>query len=316
VRLWLVLLLACCRLAGQAQVPIVEPRDFYKLVEASGVHAVVIESGHVVWQRGKITARACEAPVIAERIPKAMLDSPAPIPPGATMRQVLENRADGTPGEEVLENREFREHLDRPEHLPQALAFAKQQHQPLGWFIQEYGGKRILWCHSPAVLIVQVPEKKMSLVVSPAPSVEDINVLRSSVALMFLQEVAMLGKPDADNAIDAALDALAAGDREAAASLARKALDRFPELENSPDVSLLHLFSRLGLPETEASATAVIKVHPSLPTAWFYYGQYVENRKRYREAAACYDKILLHQPPWHNWTVEAARKELKYLRTN
>jgi tetratricopeptide (TPR) repeat protein len=173
-----------------------------------------------------------------------------------------------------------------------------------------------LWCHSPAVLIVQVPGKKFSLVLSPAPPIDDNNVLRSSIVLEFLQEVTMLGKPDADNMIDAALDALAAGDREASARLARKALDRFPELENSPDVSLLHLFSRLGFPETEASATAVIKAHPSLPTAWFYYGQYVENRKRYREAAACYDKIVLHQPPWHNWTVEAARKELNYLRTN
>lgn len=304
-------LLASWQLAGQARF-----ENFSRDVQNQNVRVVVIESGRVVWQRGEITDAACEAPVIAERIPKAMLDSPAPIPSGATIRQVLENRADGMPGEEVLENREFVQALHLSEDLPGAIPFAKRQHGPLGWFIQEYGGERILWCHSPAVLIVQVPGKKQTLVVAPAPKVEDTNVLRSSIVLQFLQQVAMLGKPGADNMIDSALDLLAKGEREASASLARMALDGSPELENAPDVSLLHLFSELGFPETEASATAVIRAHPSLPTAWFYYGQYVENRKRYREAAACYDKILMHQPPWHNWTVEAALKELKYLRTN
>jgi hypothetical protein len=52
-----------------------------------------------------------------------------------------------------------------------------------------------------------------------------------------------------------------------------------------------------------------------VPTAWFYYGQYLENSKRYREAAACFEKITMHQPPWHNWTVAAAKKELTYLKT-
>ena len=98
-------------------------------------------------------------------------------------------------------------------------------------------------------------------------------------------------------------------------TLAHQALDKFPELESTPDVTLLYLFAQLGLPETEASATAVIRDHPSLPTAWFYYGQYLENSKRYREAAACFEKITMHQPPWHNWTVAAAKKELTYLKT-
>jgi len=298
-------------LVGQAHI-----EQFSRDLATQNIRAAVIESGRVVWQRGEINEAACEAPVIAERIPPKLLDTPAPIPSGATIRQVLENRADGTPGEEILENRDFVQALHSSEHLPSAIPFAKRQHAPLGWFIQEYGGERILWCHSPTVLIVQVPGKKQSLVVAPAPSLEDTNVLRSSIVLQFLQQVAMLGMPGADHIIDSALDLLAKGDREASVSLVRGALDRSPELENSPDVSLLHLFSELGFPETEASATAVIKAHPSLPTAWFYYAQYVENRKRYREAAACYDKIVMHQPPWHNWTVEAARKELKYLRTN
>ena len=98
-------------------------------------------------------------------------------------------------------------------------------------------------------------------------------------------------------------------------SLARQALDKFPGLESTPDVTLLYLFAQLRLPETEASATAVIQEHPSLPTAWFYYGQYLENSKRYREAAACFEKITMHQPPWHHWTVAAAKKELTYLKT-
>jgi tetratricopeptide (TPR) repeat protein len=78
---------------------------------------------------------------------------------------------------------------------------------------------------------------------------------------------------------------------------------------------LLYLFAQLGLKESEASATAVIRAHPSLPTAWFYYGQFLENAKRYREAAACFEKITTHQPPWHHWTVAAAKEELTYLKT-
>jgi tetratricopeptide (TPR) repeat protein len=115
--------------------------------------------------------------------------------------------------------------------------------------------------------------------------------------------------------IDQALVALDRGENEKSAVLTRQALDKYPELESTPDVTLLYLFAQLRLPETEASATAVIKEHPDLPTAWFYYGQYLENSKRYREAAACFEKITMHEPPWHHWTVAAARKELTYLKT-
>lgn len=104
-------------------------------------------------------------------------------------------------------------------------------------------------------------------------------------------------------------------ENDKSAALARQALDKFPELESTPDVTLLYLFAQLGFRETEASATAVIQAYPELPTAWFYYGQYLENSKRYREAAACFEKITMHQPPWHHWTVAAARKELIYLKT-
>jgi len=275
----------------------------------------VIKSGHIVFQHGKITGKAPEEPVIAERIPQDLLDKPAPIPPGATIRQVLANTADGTPGEEILDNREFFEAL-KPmagrAPVPNALKFAMEEHGTLGWFTQEYGGERLLWSFGPSVLLIRVPSKNLTLVISgdlTAARLQDGNVLRSKIAL------GLLGSPaGADDLVDTALELLSMGHREQSAALTREALKQFPELESTPDVTLLYLFSQLGLPETEASATAVIRAHPSLPTAWFYYGQYLENNKRYREAAACFEKISMHEPPWHNWTVAAAKQELRYLK--
>jgi hypothetical protein len=307
---WLAWLLAVLPLAGQ-----VVRLDDYE----PNVHIAVIKSGHIIFQRGKITARAPEEPVIAERIPRALLDSPAPIPPGATIRQVLTNTADGTTGEEVLENRAFFEALHTTGTLPNAVEFAKQQHGTLGWLAQDYLGERVLWAHGPSVLIVRLPSKSLTLVVSgdlSAARLEDGNVLRCKTALRLLEDPSILGGPRrADNLIDSALESLYKGDREGSADLAREALDKYPELESTPDVTLLYLFAQLGLKETEASATAVIRAHPSLPTAWFYYGQFLENQKRYREAAVCFEKITTHLPPWHNWTVAAAKKELPYLKT-
>jgi tetratricopeptide (TPR) repeat protein len=162
------------------------------------------------------------------------------------------------------------------------------------------------------VLLIRVPSKNLTLVISgdlTAARLQDGNVLRSKIAL------GLLGSPaGADDLVDTALELLSMGHREQSAALTREALKQFPELESTPDVTLLYLFSQLGLPETEASATAVIRAHPSLPTAWFYYGQYLENNKRYREAAACFEKISMHEPPWHNWTVAAAKQELRYLK--
>ncbi len=303
--------LACWLLAGQVRFDDYDPN----------IHTAVIKSGHIVLQRGSITARAPEEPVIAERIPRALLDTPAPIPPGATIRQVLSNTADGTPGEEVLDNRSFFDAL-KPivgnVPLPSALKFAMEEHGTLGWLSQEYQGERLLWSYGPSVLIVRVPSKSITLVVSgdlKAARLEDGNVLRSKMAANLLRGHLLGGAGGADYLIDAALENLHDGDREESAVLAREALSLYPELETTPDVTLLYLFAQLGLPETEASATAVIKAHPSLPTAWFYYGQYLENSKRYKEAAECFEKITMHQPPWHNWTVAAAKKELTYLKT-
>ncbi len=290
------LLLACWLLAAQDRFAKFA-RDLQQ--QAPAVRAVILESGHVIWKNGEIGAPACEEPVIAERIPKKLLDTPAPEPRGATIRHVLMNMADGTPGEEVLENPDFFEALHTSGTLPGAVEFAAHAHGELGWLSEEYGGQRVLWCHSPSVLIVRIPSKHLTLVA--AIHFDDSSIARSLLALTFFREIAGLSVAESDLLIDS--------------GQVRKALDAYPEIANAPDVSLLHLFSELNLPETEASATAVIKAHPSLPTAWFYYGQYLEKNKRYREAAACFEKITMHQPPWHNWTVAAARKELTYLKT-
>ena len=98
VRLWLAALLACWPLASQ----VVRIDDYDPTI-----HTAVIKSGRIVFQRGNITEPAPEEPVIAERVPRALLDKSAPGLTGATIRQVLLNTADGTPGEEVLENRSF-----------------------------------------------------------------------------------------------------------------------------------------------------------------------------------------------------------------
>jgi len=187
---------------------------------------------------------------------------------------------------------------------------------------QEVAGQRVEWRSQATFLTIRLPAKRLALVLSAnaksltaAPRLEDGNILRSSIALAFLEDVAGLQISEREELIAHAFTALYLGHRDAGTMLARQALDKFPELESTPDVTLLYLFAQLGLPETEASATAVIKAHPSLPTAWFYYGQFLESNKRYREAAACFEQITMHQPPWNHWTVAAAKQELTYLKT-
>jgi hypothetical protein len=320
VKLLAAALLLVCQAAAQSRF---EHFDRDLKIAAHDLHiadlrAEVLESGRVVWKNANITAPAPEEPAIAEGVPAALLDSPAPLPAGATIRQVLSNTADGTPGKEVLDNRSFFEAL-KPlaghKPVPGAVEFASEDRGPLGWFSQDYAGQRILWSFDPSLIVVKVPAKGLALVVSAnstalteAARLQDGNIVRSTIVLAFLKDVAGVSEVERDELINRALI-------ETSATLTRQALDKFPELESTPDVSLLYLFARLGLPETEASATAVIRAHPALPTAWFYYGQYLENQKRYREAAACYEQITMHQPPWHNWTVDAARVALMHLQS-
>lgn len=301
MRVWLAALpalgLASWGLGSQARW-----ENFRRDLQSPDMRIAVIEAGRVVWRQGEMDEPACEEPVIAERIPQARLDTSAPEPPGATIRQVLENRADGTPGEEFLENLDFFRALGAKGRIPRAIPFALHAHGTLGWLSQDYAGEHILWCHSPSILIVRIPSRQLALVAAANfKQAEDGNIARSAVALAFFKDVAGLAVAESDELI--------------AQGRVREALDKFPRLETTPDVSLLHLFAQLDLPETEGSATATLKAHPSLPTAWFYYAQYVEHNKRYREAALCYEKITQHSPPWHNWTVAAASKELTYLKT-
>lgn len=184
---------------------------------------------------------------------------------------------------------------------------------------QDFAGQRIDWWFQANCLTMELAVKRLvvcadSKSLTEAPRLEDGNILRSSIALAFIKDIAGLQVSDREQLIARAFAALYLGDRAASAALVHQALDQFPKLESTPDVTLLYLFSQLGLPETEASATAVIRDHPELPTAWFYYGMYLENDKRYREAAACFNMIVDHQPPWHNWTVAAAKKELAGLQ--
>jgi tetratricopeptide (TPR) repeat protein len=198
-------------------------------------------------------------------------------------------------------------------HLPvRDLAIARQV----------IAGLDVEWGLLGKGLTILLPARDLELKVSAstaalaeAPRLEDGNILRSEIALAFFNDVAGLQISEREELIAHAFTALYLGERDVSTTFARQALDKFPELESTPDVTLLYLFAQLGLPETEASATAVIKAHPSLPTAWFYYGQFLENSKRYREAAACFEQITMHQPPWHHWTVAAARRELMYLKT-
>jgi hypothetical protein len=215
-------------------------------------------------------------------------------------------------------------HLDAEVHQSGRVVWKRGAvHVPVrtvsGPVSQDFAGQRIEWWFQAKCLTIELAAKGLvvcanSKALTEAPRLEDGNILRSSIALAFIQDVAGLQVSDPEELIAHAFTALYLGDRVDSAAMVHQALDQFPELESTPDVTLLYLFAQLGLPETEASATAVIREHPSLPTAWFYYGMYLENEKRYREAAACFHMIVDHQPPWHNWTVAAAKKELAGLQ--
>ncbi len=135
------------------------------------------------------------------------------------------------------------------------------------WTSQEYHGERLLWSYESPMLIVKLPNKHLELTVSAdlkAARLEDGNVARSTIVLAFFRDVAGLGDLERDELIDHALVALDRGENEKSAAFTRQALDKYPELESTPDVTLLYLFAQLRLPATEASATAVIKAHPSI----------------------------------------------------
>jgi len=57
----------------------------------------------------------------------------------------------------------------------------------------------------------------------------------------------------------------------------------------------------------------VLKEHPDLPAAWLYYGRYLRNEKRFREATLCFKQITEHDPPLNDPAVAEAKKELSTL---
>ena len=132
---------------------------------------------------------------------------------------------------------------------------------------QEVAGQRIQWWVQAPCLKVELPVKRLAFVVCSnskslveAPRLDDGNILRSSIALIFFRDVAGLPVSERDELIAHAFTALYVGDRDASAALVHEALDKFPELESTPDVTLLYLFAQLGLPETEASARASVRL--------------------------------------------------------
>jgi hypothetical protein len=199
----------------------------------------------------------------------------------------------------------------------------------LGWFSQTYLNERIIWHYgqdtNAGSLFLRVPNRKLTLIVlSDSPAISDAtrlldgNVARSPIAVAFFKQVALSNQPagafERDELENRALIAFHAGRRDESASIIKDALTKFPEMESSDDLTLLGLLAQLQLPATEPCATAVLREHPSLPPAWYYYGLYLLKARRYREATASFKTITDHQPPWHNWSVESAKEELKQLQ--
>ena len=199
----------------------------------------------------------------------------------------------------------------------------------LGWFSQTYMNERMIWHYGQETgagsLFLRIPDRKLTLIVmsdsaaiSDGPRLLDGNIARSPIALAFFKQVAFSNRGVAaferDELENRALLAFYLGRREESAAIIKEALGKFPEMESSNDLTLLGLLAQLDLPETEPCATAVLREHPSLPPAWYYYGLYLLNARRYREATASFRKITDHEPPWHNWSVAAAKEELKQLQ--
>jgi tetratricopeptide (TPR) repeat protein len=199
----------------------------------------------------------------------------------------------------------------------------------LGWFSQSYLNERVIWHYgqdtSAGSLFLKIPDRKLTLiilsdsnVISDAPRLLDGNVARSPIALAFFKQVAFsnrgAGAFERDELENRAMIAFYLGRRDESATIIKEAIAKFPEMESSDDLTLLGLLAQLQLPETEPCATAVLREHPSLPPAWYYYGLYLLKARRYREATASFKKITDHEPPWHNWSVSSAKEELKQLQ--
>jgi len=199
----------------------------------------------------------------------------------------------------------------------------------LGWFSQMYMNELVVWHFGQdpdaGSLLLRIPARKLTLIVlsdsaviSDAARLLNGNVARSPIALAFFKDVVFPNRDpkafERDELENRALIAFYLGRREESVTIIKEALAKFPEMGSSDDLTLLGLLAQLNLPETEPCATAVLRQHPSLPPAWYYYGLYLLKARRYREATASFKKITDHEPPWHNWSVSSAREELKQLQ--
>jgi len=318
----------------------------------SNLSAAIVESGKIVFRSATSERAVTGAPLqqsatareVMRLVDKGLMSLDDPVmglPAGATVRRVLSHTADGKPGEEFLYNIEFLRVLSsavekmagEPVRAPAAMEdleeFAMAPDEPLasglGWFSLNYSGERVLWdfgqSDKSSTLLVKLPARQLTLIVTAdskalaaAAHLEDGNVVRSSVALAFLEDVVLSRKFERDEMENRAIEAFYFDQKDQSAAILRSALDRYPEMESSDDLTLLRLLSQQNFPETEASATAVIREHPYLPPAWYYYGMFVEHAKRFRESAACFEQITEHRPPWHHWSVSEAKKELSTLQ--
>jgi len=199
----------------------------------------------------------------------------------------------------------------------------------LGWFSQTYLNERVIWHFGQdtgaGCLFLRMPDRKLtliilsdSIVISDAPRLLDGNIARSPIALAFFKDFVFPNSNDSaferDDLENRALIEFHFGHRDESTTIIKEALAKFPEMESSDDLTLLGLLAQLHLPETEPCATAVLREHPSLPPAWYYYGLYLLKARRYREATASFKKITDHEPPWHHWSVSSAKEELKQLQ--
>lgn len=203
----------------------------------------------------------------------------------------------------------------------------------LGWFVQDYIGQKLVWHfgqeESYASLFLRVPERKLTLVVlansnsiSDAFRLLDGNAARSLLVLDFIRDLVLRDEPssetaqrqlDADRNLDQALASIYLHQPEQAVQFTKAAF-RNGALHRNPDVPTLYLLMRLHDPDlntaTEIIGASLLREHPNLPTALFYFGSFYEQTDRPEKAMIFFQRIADINPPLHHWTASLALLEL------
>jgi len=200
----------------------------------------------------------------------------------------------------------------------------------LGWFVQSYLGHRLVWHFgqedSYSSLFLRVPDRKLTLILlansnamSDAFRLLDGDASRSLFALKFLKDLVLSPAPQAeslrlraDEELDEGLVNLYAGRRERAISATRTALKGSVPVE--PSVNLLYLLLQLREPSlkriTESVGRELVRRHPHLAPALFYFGTFLQETERSNEAILFFARIANIQPPLRHWTAALALLEL------